>query len=167
MEIHHYHPETGELIGSSAARPDPLVPGGWLIPAHATTQAPPEAGQGQAAIWQGEAWTLTEDHRGCRGWLDGQPATITELGPLPGGWSDTAPEPTPVELAAVARAERDARLAACDWTQLPDAPLDNAQRAAWAEYRQGLRDVPRQAGFPGAVEWPHAPGDDAAQGQEE
>jgi hypothetical protein len=157
MEIHHYHPETGELIGSSAARPDPLVPGGWLIPAHATTLAPPAAPQGLAAVWSGAAWTLAEDHRGRRGWLDGQPATVTELGPLPPGWADAAPEPGPGELAAARRAERDARLAACDWTQLPDAPLDDAARAAWAEYRQALRDVPGQPGFPGAVQWPAPP----------
>jgi len=58
--------------------------------------------------------------------------------------------------ANVVRIERDQLLAACDWTQLADCPLDEADRIAWANYRQGLRDVPQQAGFPGAVEWPEA-----------
>lgn len=154
MEIYHYNPETGEFLGRDAVRPDPRVPGRWLIPAHATTLAPPAAPQGLAAVWSGAAWTLAEDHRGRRGWVNGQPFTVTDLGPLPGGWSDTAPEPTPEELAALVRAERDARLVACDWTQLADCPLDADAVTAWATYRQALRDVPRQAGFPSAVEWP-------------
>jgi hypothetical protein len=53
-----------------------------------------------------------------------------------------------------ARARRDAMLAASDWSQLPDAPVD---RDAWAAYRQALRDVPEQAGFPWSVEWPARP----------
>lgn len=53
-----------------------------------------------------------------------------------------------------ARAERDRRLAACDWTQVADAPVD---RAAWAAYRQALRDVPDQPGFPDAIVWPEEP----------
>lgn len=61
-------------------------------------------------------------------------------------------------LAARVRAERDARLTVCDWTQMPDAPLSTEAKAAWAAYRQQLRDVPEQAGFPGEVEWPAAVG---------
>ena len=62
------------------------------------------------------------------------------------------------QLAARVRAERDARLTVCDWTQMPDAPLTTEAKAAWAAYRQQLRDVPGQAGFPLAVEWPVAVG---------
>lgn len=40
------------------------------------------------------------------------------------------------------RAERDQLLAASDWTQLPDAPLTQAEKQAWAAYRQTLRDLP-------------------------
>lgn len=56
--------------------------------------------------------------------------------------------------AANIRSERNERLAACDWTQLADAPVDSS---AWANYRQALRDVTAQAGFPWAVEWPVPP----------
>jgi hypothetical protein len=52
------------------------------------------------------------------------------------------------------RAERDALLAACDWTQVADAPVD---QAAWAVYRQALRDVTAQAGFPVDIVWPMKP----------
>ena len=55
-----------------------------------------------------------------------------------------------------ARAERDARLLACDWTTKADVPMSEARRAAWLAYRQALRDVPQQAGFPD-VGWPVPP----------
>ncbi|WP_207260873.1 tail fiber assembly protein [Desulfovibrio sp. Huiquan2017] len=60
-------------------------------------------------------------------------------------------------LSEAVRAERDRRLAACDWTQMPDAPLDDTARAAWTVYRQALRDVPQQEGFPWVVVWPVGP----------
>lgn len=56
--------------------------------------------------------------------------------------------------SARVRADRNTRLAACDWTQLADAPVD---AAAWAAYRAALRDVPAQDGFPWNVTWPDAP----------
>ncbi|CAB4142230.1 Phage tail assembly chaperone protein [uncultured Caudovirales phage] len=49
---------------------------------------------------------------------------------------------------------RNAQLAASDWTQLPDAPVD---KAAWATYRQALRDLPVQGGIADAAEFPVAP----------
>jgi hypothetical protein len=57
------------------------------------------------------------------------------------------------------RAERTRRLAACDWTQVADAPLTPEQRAAWAAYRQALRDYPEAWAADPAAPWPVAPGD--------
>jgi hypothetical protein len=53
----------------------------------------------------------------------------------------------PGEAMARLRAERDALLAASDWTQMPDAPLDGEARAAYATYRQKLRDFPNRPGL--------------------
>lgn len=58
------------------------------------------------------------------------------------------------DMAAIVRAQRDRLLAECDWTQLPDAKVD---AAAWATYRDALRDVTDQAGFPWSVEYPTKP----------
>jgi hypothetical protein len=58
------------------------------------------------------------------------------------------------EQATRIRADRDKRLADTDWTQLADATVD---QTAWATYRQALRDVPAQAGFPWNVTWPEQP----------
>ena len=49
---------------------------------------------------------------------------------------------------------RNAQLVASDWTQLPDVPVD---KAAWADYRQALRDLPAQGGLADAAEFPVAP----------
>lgn len=61
------------------------------------------------------------------------------------------------ETADEARARRDALLSATDWAVLPDSPLDEASQAAMRTYRQALRDVPQQAGFPETISWPDRP----------
>ena len=44
-----------------------------------------------------------------------------------------------------------------DWTQIPNNPLTTEQQNAWETYRQELRDVPEQQGYPYNVVWPIAP----------
>jgi hypothetical protein len=68
---------------------------------------------------------------------------------------------TPEELqadadseAAKVRAQRNEKLAGSDWTQLADAPVDSL---GWAVYRQELRDITQQNGFPWNVVWPNKP----------
>lgn len=56
--------------------------------------------------------------------------------------------------ASKIRAERDGKLTLCDWTQVIDAPID---KTAWAVYRQALRDIPAQVGFPNEITWPVEP----------
>ena len=58
-------------------------------------------------------------------------------------------------LAEVARIQRDGELRRSDWTQMPDCTIPN--KAAWATYRQALRDIPSQATFPEPIEWPTPP----------
>lgn len=52
------------------------------------------------------------------------------------------------------RAQRNGKLKDSDWTQVADAPVD---KAAWATYRQTLRDITAQPGFPWTVTWPTQP----------
>lgn len=52
------------------------------------------------------------------------------------------------------RQSRDRLLSKCDWTQVPDAPVD---QAAWAAYRQELRDLPSKTDDPFNVVWPSSP----------
>jgi len=58
-----------------------------------------------------------------------------------------------------ARRVRRQLLEASDWTQLPDVPLST--RAAWADYRQVLRDITDQPGFPEQIDWPTPPNADS------
>ena len=58
------------------------------------------------------------------------------------------------DQAKLVRDDRNKRLTETDWTQIADAPVD---KAAWATYRQALRDVPSQAGFPWDIQWPIEP----------
>lgn len=64
---------------------------------------------------------------------------------------DTPAERVPeasAEAGDALRVRRDDLLFACDWTQLPDAPLTDAQKAEWRVYRQALRDVPQTGIWP-------------------
>ena len=55
------------------------------------------------------------------------------------------------------RAERDRRLAACDWTQGNDSPLSSNEKSEWQLYRQALRDLPANTEDPDSVVYPEAP----------
>lgn len=56
-----------------------------------------------------------------------------------------------------ARTQRDKLLEETDWTQVLDAPIDAATREAYRAYRQALRDIPQQEGFPENISWPELP----------
>lgn len=53
--------------------------------------------------------------------------------------------------------QRNDLLYASDWTQLPNGPLTPTQQTAWATYRQELRDITSQPGYPTNVVWPVPP----------
>ena len=52
---------------------------------------------------------------------------------------------------------RDALISSCDWTVGADSPLTTSKQTEWKTYRQALRDVPSQSGFPATITWPVAP----------
>jgi hypothetical protein len=58
------------------------------------------------------------------------------------------------EQAKSVRQQRGEKLKDSDWTQIADAPVD---QAAWATYRQALRDITGQEGFPWTITWPEQP----------
>jgi hypothetical protein len=70
-------------------------------------------------------------------------------------------EPNPPSLLhpdwVAAMARLNALLRACDWTQLPDAPLSTQELADWVAYRAALRAVPAQSGYFSNITWPDAP----------
>lgn len=60
---------------------------------------------------------------------------------------------TEAQALSAVRTLRNARLFDCDWTQLPDAPLSDAQKARWRTYRQELRDMMDDFAW-GLTTWP-------------
>lgn len=79
-------------------------------------------------------------------------AEIAELASLQSEWEAGVTD----RQWAVVRTDRNARLAASDWTQLADNPLSGEKRALWADYRQALRDITTQAD-PFNISWPVEP----------
>lgn len=61
------------------------------------------------------------------------------------------------KLKEMIRKKRDALLEQTDWTQVLDAPIDTSTRNAYRKYRQMLRDLPAQDGFPDEITWPELP----------
>ena len=98
-----------------------------------------------------------QNHKGETGYVNGEPFTVKEYGPLPDGWSETPPPPTPEEKATQARAQRDALISATDYLVMADYPIPAKSLEAVKSYRQSLRDITRQAGFPNAIIWPDKP----------
>lgn len=60
------------------------------------------------------------------------------------------------EQWVIIRGMRNGKLTACDWTQLADVPLTDAQKTAWETYRQALRDITTQPD-PFNINWPVPP----------
>jgi hypothetical protein len=91
--------------------------------------------------------------------LDGKWYTKYILGPVFTGDTAAADEAAykaikDAEQAKSVRDSRNTKLADCDWTQIADSTAD---KATWATYRQALRDITGQAGFPWTITWPTQP----------
>ena len=93
---------------------------------------------------------MTQQLAACTPYIQGDWVYTVEVVPLTPEQIATRDE----AQASSVRAQRDQLLTACDWTQLPDSPVDPL---TWRPYRQELRNVPQQPGFPWSVTWPVAP----------
>lgn len=123
----------GVFVGTTAADQDPMDSTNWLIPAGCVETAPPTITDSQLAKWSGTEWVVED-------------IPVAEPEPKPDGEVVAIPVPP--------RAARDKLLKNSDWTQVDDAPVD---KSAWATYRQLLRDLPLQSGFPNTITWPTEP----------
>lgn len=110
------------------------IPDGPTIPPFHTRAAPPER-EGYHAVMRG-GWALVE-------------------GPAP---DERSPEPQPEPDPAVSvRSDRDARLSATDWIVIRSVERGEPVPEDWIVYRQALRDITLQEGFPRDVAWPVKP----------
>jgi hypothetical protein len=108
MIIYNYAPDNKEFLLESIADADPLVEGNFLIPADATTVAPPELDEHEAAIYDemSSTWSIIPDYRGVEvqsPYINGLPITIKELGVKPENVDFEVPiEPTYQQKRALA-----------------------------------------------------------------
>ena len=61
------------------------------------------------------------------------------------------------DQAKSVRATRDSKLAESDWRVIKAAETATTLDSAWATYRQALRDITAQEGFPWTIDWPVNP----------
>ena len=119
----------GVFVGTTVADKDPLDSTNWLIPAGCVQIAPPTITDKQFAKWDGAKWGVE---------------TIPVVEP--------EPEPEPLSKAETVRVKREELLMISDKMAVVDRITDE-----WRVYRQSLRDVPAQDGFPNSVTWPVEP----------
>lgn len=96
MNAYKYDSQTGEFVHEVLCQESPREPGKFLIPANATTVAPPEAQEGKARVWNGSLWEYVTDNRGKTLYsVDDSRQTSTMSNSLgedvPEGWTLTPP----------------------------------------------------------------------------
>jgi hypothetical protein len=131
ITAYSFDPETGEYEGTATAWENPMDRGTFLLPSNSTDIAPPTIEAGERRRWDGQQWVV-----------------------------EPIPPPTPEQaevLAERARQRRELLLMTTDFTQLPDVPISGALRTEFSAYRQALRDLPQQPGWPETVVWPVKP----------
>lgn len=173
------------FVSSAPLQPNPRSPGTFFEKANSTT-VEPKLQEGFWAKWDGEKWTLekkptTPDEMvGMEISHEKQTPRAIELRAIKdklitpesgykqelvdGYWVVTKiPEPTDEEKkeqqASEIRLKRNALITATDYLLLSDNPkkLSEEQLKEVEAYRDALRDVPQQEGFPENVEWPVVP----------
>jgi len=157
MRIYSFDSVTGEYTGDTTAVANPAFgeegQPEFLFPAQTTEVPPPSTTSNQVACFVSGAWEVVSDYRGEVGYtVGGVEVQITELGKTIEGLNLQRTRPI---TAQAVRSERDVKLMMSDWTQLSDVP--QAVKDRYVLYRQALRDVPSQSGFPTEVIWPAKP----------
>jgi hypothetical protein len=146
------------LVGTVLADPDPLDLENWIKPFCSTFDEPPPVEKNQAVARDVESneWIVKADFRGTEYWyVDGTRHTIEEVGEeVPEGALLEAPviPLTDEQRAAIVRAQRDTLI------DRVSREIERRQDVgevvtAWREYRQFLRDIPDQSGFPKDIDW--------------
>ena len=179
--------DEGYLSGAIMVQESPLEPGVWLMPENATRVKPALNNDYFCRFnvekneWEYEKKPVNpEDFDGlvidhykqtphCKEMRNLIQTIVNQSvkthkikrGPNMEWMTEQIPQKTPEELQMDAeeavRAKRDYLLAKSDYLLAADYPISAEDLAAVKTYRQALRDVPQQSGFPDAVEWPEAP----------
>lgn len=166
--------DNGELIGEHECQPDPLG-GGWLYPSYYTEIVPPDRKKNKKLKFNksNKSWDESDDFTGAFIYNKlTRLQTLCESAEIPEGFTLEAPatefddwdekkkkwfinkEKEEQHKWELIRSERNALLSECDWTQLPDNALSEAEKEIFAKYRQDLRDIPQNFKSADKVIWP-------------
>jgi len=117
--LYHFNGDTGEFVGTSLAREDPLDLGRFLIPANATDITAPHK-EGTVAVFSQGAWSSVNDMRGETYWLpDGEQVTISKLDHVkPDDALAEAPVPDPRSLMSCTSLQGKIALGAEAWAKV-------------------------------------------------
>ena len=173
----------GFLEDSLTAQANPRRPGEHLLPPNAITVVP-ESRVGYWPKWTGTAWDYVKlpataeeavgmvvSHTSTSRYATAMRELVRKFSREEGyrekrgddlSWAvEKVPEKTEEEKLQEAkdqaRAKRDSLLSSCDYFVMADYPASEEDKALVIAYRQALRDVPQQAGFPYEIEWPEKP----------
>lgn len=180
MKLYHYDPDNKEYLGSGEAQLDPLENAlqkkeAYIVPANATIDVPPQAGEREAVVYRDGSWHTVPDHRGEIWWRqDGTQYRIEALDIAPAA-TDVEHDPRPSVfhvwpgdawvldrerwLNTVIRPKRDQLLNEVDmiWCNADKwESMTQEKKQAWREYKQALRDLPGIIDYRAPV-WPTAP----------
>lgn len=106
------------------------------------------------AAWNME-WQSEHENADFQAWIDQQVANKS--------WGNAEDYDIQIEDIgedpkwAIVRSKRNALLASCDWTQIPDAQVGFDAKIAYITYRQALRDLPQDQSDPTSIVWPAKP----------
>lgn len=135
-KVFAYNLDTKIFMGETIARESPLEPGVFHLPAGTTEVEPPAYKKGKITVMGKKGWEQIDEPK-----------------------QEEPKKPEPVDPALEARNKRTILLYESDYTQLVDvyAGMTEENKTAWIKYRQALRDVTNQKGFPEKIEWPTKP----------
>jgi len=180
VQIYHYDLLTGIYMGASEARIDPLETKKqdkevYLMPAHSTIDAPPQAGEHEAPVFHDGAWHIVADYRGEVWWKrDGTQFRIEALDVLPEETdADHNPQPSAYHdfddgkwvlnrerwLDTDIRPKRNQLLNEADTVHCNADRWEvmlAEQKSAWRTYKKALRDLPGVIDYENPV-WPTMP----------
>jgi len=160
--------QDGYFVGVTTADPSPLEPEVYLIPGGCIDEPAPTIPEGKRAKWDNgqwvfkgippekpeqpyDSWTYDEE---TNEWVPPvvKPDENAE-------WDEENLEwiPGDVVLARNARTKRDALLSQSDWVTVRAMDTGNPVPTEWQTYRQALRDITGQPGFPDTIDWPENP----------
>ena len=164
--LNEYHPETHAYTVTTPATPHPKKPGEYLARANSTDKELPKYGEKEWPVFNKakDDWEVKANFVGTTYYIRNaddqiESVTIKQLGDVvpENGYLNVEDIPkTQAEKEVDVRAERDGLLAQADIiiNKAEDAGKDTT---AMRQYRQALRDVPEQSGFPDSIVWPEVP----------